>query len=140
MKLLSSVALFLIIGYQFAFGQNRKLTDDDINKSSAVKMVFADTVRDCDEMDEWVRTDIKNKTVFLFLQGGIAPKAYTTDNAFENKYNIYFFDFGCTAPDPKCAIRYNEKVFEYLTGAYGKKWMKEIRKDIMGLAQWKAKK
>ena len=137
MKPILSLLLFLTTICQLVSGQNQKLTDDELNKSSAVKMVFADTIRNCDEMDGWVKADIGNKTVFLFLQGGIAPKIYTTDKALENKYHIYFFDFGCTAPDYKCVLRYNNRVFEYLTNTYGKRWMKAIRKDVIGLVQWK---
>ncbi len=28
-------------------------------------------------------------------------------------------------------------VFDYLTIVYGKKWIKEIRKDVIGLSNWK---
>lgn len=84
-------------------------------------------------MDEWFQHDKQHKTIFLLLQGGIAPVIYTTDEAFENKYGVYYYDFGCTAPDKKCIIRYNQRVFEYLTSTFGKGWKKQIRKDVIGL-------
>jgi hypothetical protein len=71
------------------------------------------------------------------LQGGISPKVYTTDQDFESRFDIYFFDFGCTSPDYKCIIRYNTRIFEYLTSKYGQRWLKKIRKDVIGLARWK---
>ena len=123
---------------QFAIGQNRKLTDEEINNSTANKINFINTLN-CDQVDELFKKDITNRTVFLFLQGGIAPVVYTTDQEFESKYGIYFHDFGCISPDYKCIIKYNSRVFDYLAKNYGKKWKKEIRKDVIGLKEWNKK-
>jgi hypothetical protein len=131
------ISFLLFATCQFAFGQNRKLMDDELNNSTVTKFKFADTT--CAEIDGWLKSDIKNHSIFLFLQGGIAPVIYPKDTVFENKYGVYFYDFGCISPGYECVIKYNEGVFEYLTNAYGKKWMKKIRKDIIGFSQWKAK-
>ena len=132
--ILPFIALLLTV--QFSFGQNRLLSDDDLNHSTVRKIRFADTTN-CDMIEEWVKSDIKNNTTFLFLVGGIAPIVYNTDKEFENKYKVYFYDFGCILPDDKCVIKYNSMIFDYLTTVYGKKWIKEIRKDIIGFSQWK---
>lgn len=135
----ATIIFFFILTFsQFAFGQNRKLTDKEINNSTAIKINFIDTLN-CDLVNGLFEKDIANKTIFLFLQGGIAPVAYTTDQEFQNQYGIYFYDFGCISPDHKCLIKYNANVFDYLTKNYGKKWIKEIRKDIIGLKEWKIK-
>lgn len=118
------------------FGQNRELTDEEYNNSSAIKINFANP-ETCEEIDEWIKFDFNNNTIFLFLQGGIAPVEYATDKDFENKYGIYVLDFGCIAPDYKCVIEYNNRVFNYLTEKFGKKWSKKIRKDVIGFKEWK---
>jgi hypothetical protein len=132
------VIIFLLaIICKSAHGQNRILTDDELNNSTVVKMNFADTIRNCDAMDKWFNHDVKNNTIFLFLQSGIAPVVYTKDKDFENKYKVYLEDFLCTAPDYKCVIRYNNDVFKYLTSIYGEKWIKQLRKDVIGFKEWK---
>jgi hypothetical protein len=133
------ISFFFIIISSLTFGQNRELTDKDYNNSTAAKITFANP-ETCEEIEEWIKSDFKKKTVFLFLQGGIVPVEYTTDKDFENKYGIYFFDFACLAPDYKCVIEYNNRVFDYLTKKFGKKWMKKIRKDVIGFKEWKRKK
>ena len=122
---------------QISSGQNRQLTDSALNKSTALKIKFVEPP-DCNQIEEWGKSDISKKTIFLFLQGGIAPIVYSSDKKFENKYGIYFYDFGCIGmPDYKCVIKYDNMVFDYLTSIYGKKWQKEIRKDVIGFAEWK---
>ena len=61
----------------------------------------------------------------------------TADKTFENKYQIYYYDFGCTGPNSDCVRKYNEFVFNHLTELYGNKWKKEIRNDVIGLKKWK---
>jgi hypothetical protein len=127
--------LLLVIVSQFTFGQHRKLTDKEMNNSTAIKIRYVDTLH-CTQIDELFKNDIKSKTIFLFLQGGIEPIVYSTDKKFEKKYGIYFQDFGCISPNYKCIIKYNYKVFDYLTMKYGEKWKKEIREDVIGLKEW----
>lgn len=138
MRPLFIISFLLIAVCELSFGQNRKLTDDELNNSTVTKLKFADTIT-CAEIDGWLKSDIKNHTIFLFLQGGIAPVIYSEDSIFENKYGVYFYDFGCISPDYKCVIKYNERVFEYLTNTYSKRWKKKLRKDIIEFSQWKAK-
>lgn len=139
LKLKLNILFFFILISQLTFGQNRELTDEEYNNSTAVKINFANS-ETCEEINEWIKTDLDNNTIFLFLQGGIAPIEYVTDKDFENKYGIYFFDFGCVAPDYKCVIKYNNLVFDYLTEKFGNKWSKKIRKDVIGLKEWKRNK
>jgi hypothetical protein len=134
------IIVFSLCLIQFAKGQTHKLTDEQINKSTAVKIEFVDTIRNCESIDEWFKADVKSNTVFIFLQGGIAPVRYQNDPAFEKKYNVYFEDFGDILPDYKCIIRYNENAFNHLTKLYGNNWLKEIRKNVIGLTNWTKKK
>ncbi|WP_405207102.1 carboxypeptidase-like regulatory domain-containing protein [Aquimarina sp. LLG6339-5] len=69
----------------------------------------------------------------LLLSGGIAPVVYQSDEKFSKKYNLNFVEFGCEAVAEESLYEYNKTVFEYLDKKYGKKWRKEIRKDIIGL-------
>ena len=52
---------------------------------------------------------------------------------FEKKYNIEYYDFGCTPPNEECVIQYNKTIFANLDKKYGRKWRKEVRKDVIGL-------
>lgn len=130
--------LFLLFVTQNSFGQNHKLPDSILNKSTVSKITFSGA--NCENIEKWAKSDISNKTLFLFLHSGIAPVKYTTDEAFEIKYGIYFQDFGdIMSADEKCVIKYNSIVFDYLTKKYGKGWVKEIRKDVIGFKGWKKK-
>ena len=85
-------------------------------------------------------SDIKNGTPFLLLMGGIAPVIVDTDTKFEKKYGVLFYEYGCTGPDDKMLTAYNETVFDFMTDRFGKKWMREVRKDVIGLKAWKRKR
>jgi len=136
MKKLIFTLIVTGICYHQAFAQ-RKLTDDELNKSTASKIKFEDTSA-CGNIDNWVLSDIKANTIFLFLQSGIAPVTYANDTAFEKRYSIYYNDFACEGfNDYKCIIKYDSEIFDYLTKKYGRKWMHEIRKDVIGFHEWK---
>ncbi|WP_443938384.1 FEKKY domain-containing protein [Pedobacter sp. MW01-1-1] len=113
------------------------MTDEEINSSGATKMTF---IEKCDEVENLFKADLKNQTLFLLLQGGIAPVVISTDKDFENKYQVYYYDFGCNAPNLECVKTYNEFVFSHLTKLYGSKWKKTVRKDVIGLKKWKLNK
>lgn len=129
------ILLFFAFNH-FAFGQNRELTDEEINNSSPTKITF---IEKCDEVEKLFKSDLKNRTLFLLLQGGIAPIVITTDKVFEDKYQVYYYDLGCITPNLDCVKIYNELVFKYLTEMYRTKWKKEVRKDVIGLKKWKQK-
>ncbi len=88
---------------------------------------------DCEVNKEIAETDIKKKKPRLLLIGSIAPMIYKNQGEFEKKYNIEYYDFGCTPPSEECVIQYNKTVFEYLDKKYGQNWRKEVRKDVIGL-------
>jgi hypothetical protein len=138
LKLKFGILIIFFLASSLTFGQNRELTDDEYNNSTAGKIKFVNP-ETCEQIDEWIKADFENNNVYLFLQGGIAPVEYTTDKNFENKYGVYFFDFGCVPPSEECVIEYNSQVFDYLTKKYGKKWKREIRDDVIGFKEWKSK-
>ena len=124
--------LFFLFFCHLSFSQSVKLTDKEINNSGASKINFIDN---CNEATKLAEIDIKNKTIFLFLQSGAAPILYFGDKTFEEKYNIKFYEQGCIGSN--CAKEYNEIIFDYLFKKYGKKWTKQIRKDVIGFKNWK---
>lgn len=76
--------------------------------------------------------DIKNGPPLLLLQGGIAPMIYTTDDEFEKKFRIKYYDFGCVAPENiDYLIEYNNTIIDFLSEKYGRRWKKTVRKDII---------
>jgi hypothetical protein len=79
-------------------------------------------------------SDIKKGKANLIVIGGIAPIIYSTDKKFRRKYKVGYNIFGCIAPDMHdCLVMYNRTIFEYLDKKYGKKWRKDVRKDVAGL-------
>lgn len=92
-------------------------------------VVFAD----CAVNKEIAEIDIKNDKPRLLIIGSIAPVVYKNQDKFEKKYNIKYYDFGCTPPKEECVIQYNKTIFADLDKKYGRKWRKEVRKDVVGL-------
>ena len=114
-----------------SYGQNKSF-QDAIDESNLNKILLE---IDCNSINPIVEEDIKNERVFIFLNGGASPIRFSTDESFEKKYNIYFYEQGCI--NSLCAESYNMIIFDYLKKAYGKKWMKEIRDDAVGFKKWK---
>jgi len=129
--------ILLIIQTPFVFGQSRVPTDNDFNKSEAIKLTFVTTKVQAIEL---AKNDIKKGTPFILLQSGIAPVVYMTDSIFESKFKAYYYEQGCVAPDYELMKAYNFVIFDFLTDTYGKKWRREVRKDAIGLRQWKREK
>ncbi len=75
----------------------------------------------------------------LLISGGIAPIVYVGQEKFEEKYGIEYHDYGCISPDYKCMKEYNQTVFDYLDQTRGKKWRKEVRKDVVGFKKRRTK-
>ncbi|MFT2011510.1 carboxypeptidase-like regulatory domain-containing protein [Pontibacter sp. 13R65] len=90
-------------------------------------------VADCSINKNIAQRDIKKKEPRLLIMGGIAPVVYVHQEKFEKKYDVKYYDFGCVAPNEKCIEQYNQVVFKYLDSKYGKKWRKEVRKDVVGM-------
>ena len=109
------------------------LSDEQLNSSGAAKLLFSQK----SDVKNLAEKDIEDGNPFLLLQGGIAPVIISTDPKFEDKYKIYFYDYGCTGPDQNLIKEYNKAIFEYLTDKYGEKWIYEVRDDVVGLDNWK---
>lgn len=107
----------------------------DLNSSSAAKISYVSSELEAKKLAE---EDIKNNFIVVFIQGGFAPVVYTTDKIFEKKFNVNFWIQGCVID--KLSITYNFVIFDYLYKTYGKKWVKEIRKDALGFKEWKKQK
>ncbi|WP_284652403.1 FEKKY domain-containing protein [Flavobacterium terrisoli] len=112
------------------------MTDKQYNESGAAKIHFAQTVVEAENL---ANDDIKAKTPFLLLQSGIAPIVYIGDEPFRKLYGVSYYDFGCSGTDEKISTAYNNVILKHLCSTYGKKWKKEIRKDVIGYKQFKRK-
>jgi hypothetical protein len=91
-----------------------------------------EVVPNCKFDGETAKSEWENKSAKLYLIGSIAPIANSKkDKKFEKKYNIQYYDFGCT-PDPlECIIEYNKEILKLMESKYGDEWKKEIRKDVV---------
>ncbi|RZA00621.1 MAG: carboxypeptidase regulatory-like domain-containing protein [Sphingobacteriaceae bacterium] len=118
---------------------NYKLVNKKYNISSPFTIKnqsinsFDITVNGCEVNSEVAQEDIKNNTLKLLLAGGIAPVYYEGQEKFEKKFNINYYEYGCTPPEMKCLRGYNKETFKHLDKKYGKRWRKEVRPDVIGL-------
>ena len=126
--------LFFILSSAALQAQSQNITDSQINSSAAAKIMFVTNVT---EARLSAKKDIESKTPFLFTPGGIAPIIYPNDKEFERKYLVYFYDFGCIAPDEEIMIEYNKIVFDLLDSKFGKNWRREIRPDVLGFKEFR---
>lgn len=127
------ISLFLLSPI-LSHGQFSQLTDEQINCSGASRLVFADSVKQAIIL---ANADIIEGTRFLLLRSGISPLVFASDAKFQEDYKIYYHESGCTGPREQIAIEYNRVMFKYLTQTHGKKWLKTVRKDILGLKSYK---
>lgn len=89
---------------------------------------------------EKFKSDLKNDTVSLYVLSGIVSKATKADEGYQKKFGVKYHDFGCVVPmDADFYKEYNKLVFIHLKKRFGKKWEKDVRKDSMGLDEWKTK-
>jgi hypothetical protein len=102
-------------------------------------LLFASDSADCSMGRKFAEEDISKKYLCLIVASGFAPITYASDKSFEEKFRIHYYEEGCSSPSVDCMTAYNRRIFEYLTEAFGKEWMKSIRKDVVGLKGWKAK-
>lgn len=93
-------------------------------------------VEDVETIMSMAHDDIHRGRAFLLLSSGLAPNINSTDISFENKYNVYYYDYGCLSPLSEIIEVYNEVVFCHLTDNYGNGWMTEIRTDVTCIQNW----
>lgn len=110
--------------------------DKQYNESGAAKINFAQSI---EEAENLANADIKDKTLFLFIQGGIAPVVYATDKEFRKLYGVRYNDLGCMSGDSKITAAYNKVILKYLCSNYKKDWKKKIRKDVIGFKEFRKK-
>jgi hypothetical protein len=96
-------------------------------------------VEDVETIISMAHDDIHTGKAFLLLSSGLAPNINSTDIIFENKYNVYYYDYGCVSPSSATIEAYNEVIFCHLTNNYGKGWMTEIRTDVPCIQNWEMK-
>ena len=142
MKKISFTILLFGLTSLFCFGQeNNKEVIDSIfiytDSPSEFRLKF---LENCEKAFIIADQDIKKQEIKLLIVGGIAPAIYPTDQDFEKKYQVTYYDYGDLAAKGECMFNYNTRVFDYLTEIYGKSWKKEIRKDVYGLKRWKKNK
>ncbi len=111
------------------FSQHEKTPADGASQLKFIKKP--------EEAAALAQKDIKNQTAFLLVQGGFAPVVYAQDKNFEKVYRVRFSDFGCVSPNPKLVKAYNTEIFKHLTKKFGKKWLAQCRKDVIGLQDYR---
>lgn len=125
------IALFSLFSI-LSYGQ-LKPTDEQVDRSGASKLVLADSLSQAINL---ANADIIEGIRFLLLKSGISPVVLAGDEKFQQDYKIYYYESCCAGPNEKIAIEYNRVMFKHLTEAYGKKWLKNVRKDVLGLKRY----
>lgn len=85
--------------------------------------------------------DLAEGKADLLLLGGISPTVYVGQESFKKHYGIGYYDFGdlpeCSDEEMKA---YNAVLFSWLYDTYGLEWLNDVRKDAVGLDDWKKDK
>lgn len=136
------ILFILILGLNstFCFGQKEEIIDSIFINSDSPSEFRLLMLENCKNAYIIADQDIEKNTIQLLIVGGIAPSVYPSDQVFELKYQVLYYDYGDLAAKGECMFIYNSKVFDYLTENYGNTWRKEVRKDVYGLKEWKKKK
>ncbi len=79
------------------------------------------------------KQDIKNGNPKLMISNGIAVTIIQGQEIFEQKYKVTYGIYGCIGPSDNEMKNYNNEIFKYLDKTFGRKWRKEVRKDVAGL-------
>lgn len=83
--------------------------------------------------------DLKAQKLKIYLLGGIASVIKKEDFEFEKKYNIKYYDFGCTPPPNfKFYEQYNQLVFNHLFKENDKDWIALTNKNAFSFTKWTA--
>lgn len=134
----SLLSLLLALAPLFGFGQVPSQVDSVVYPGgSSLALTLLPPESEQVEAARLADRDIAAGHMFLLLHGGIAPSVYETDPAFNKKYGVSYWDEGCTSSGFATVSAYNRRVFIYLSGKYGRSWLKEIRVDVIGLQEWK---
>tara|TARA_R110000850_G_scaffold80862_1_gene173460 strand:+ start:2273 stop:2863 length:591 start_codon:yes stop_codon:yes gene_type:complete len=113
-------------------GYQDKLLSIKTNDSITYKAIEIKAI--CEYDSAKAEYDWENEQAQFLLIGSIAPIANTrSDNRFEEKYNIEYYDFGCMMPNYECIELYNQRMAQLMDERFGKKWRKKARTDIIGI-------
>tara|TARA_R110002096_G_scaffold327643_2_gene521752 strand:+ start:126 stop:719 length:594 start_codon:yes stop_codon:yes gene_type:complete len=112
-----------------AFGYGKQKYD--VETKSGINNLTFELKADCEYSAEQAESDWKNRKPKLLLFGSIAPIGNSSsDNRFEKKFGIKYFDFGCEPPIDECIKEYNERIFELMDKKFGMKWREKVRSDV----------
>ena len=112
-----------------AFGYADKIYD--VKTTNGITKTTLTLDASCEFSEKQAETDWKNGKAKLLLVGSIAPTANSpSDNKFEKKHGIEYYDFGCTPPIDECIKIYNQRIFELMDKKYGESWRKKVRTDV----------
>ena len=89
-----------------AFGYGKQKFE--VETKSGINNLTFELKADCEYNAEQAESDWKNGKPKLLLFGSIAPIGNTpSDNRFEKKFRIKYYDFGCEPPIDECIKIYN---------------------------------
>jgi len=134
------VLLTLTFIMPLSYGQSKPNIDSVILNSTQPSYSKLTFLSDCEKAKDIAEHDIGTNNMRLFIIGGIAPVTYSGDDAFERRYRIKYYDYGCISPRNECLQLYNSTIFQHLYIMYGKSWKHKVRPDVVGLKKYKRKR
>jgi hypothetical protein len=129
-----AICLLLMGSPTDVLSQSSARLNRNVHQSGASQLMWVNSREDVRAL---AAKDIEHGLVILLLSGGIAPRVFTTDSAFQAKYQVYFHDEGCVSSGQHKVVGYNHVMFEHLHAKCGAAWLKEVRADVVGLTAWK---
>lgn len=113
----------------------RKVDTMIVVSDSSPRVIKVDLIVEefCKVQRDSALKNISEGRVRLLLQSGDAPVVYFSDSAFQKKYGLSYHDYGCIGEPWTCMLQYNRTIFTYLDQTYGRRWRREVRKDVIGL-------
>ncbi len=123
-KILILMSLFYI-----SIGYSQEPTPQEPKKAMAFRQISPEKKFD---------NDLKRNAFTIYTLGGLKPYNHEAIQAFQKKFHVKYYDFGCLAPaNMNYYEKYNALVFTYLKEKWGNEWEKEIKDNAIGFYNWK---
>lgn len=122
------VIVFLCLRFDL-YAQYEFTNDETLNSVD-----FLNTIED---FKNFAKNDIQNNAPKLFFTSGLMVIKKENDNEFQKHFKVNYYDFGCVSPKKNLLKAYNFEVFKFLSDKFGNTWLKTVRKDAIGLDEYK---
>lgn len=127
--------LFLLLTLISGFTMLAQSTSESTEKQQSYSGLDSSLmqIKTVEEAKELALEHVNLSRPALLIRGGIAPTIIKNRNAFQNRYGVYYHEFGCLGPSTTILKAYNSVVFAYLDKQHGQQWREAVHPDTAGL-------